>query len=65
MHVLKNIVFILLFSKNNVLVVVIVLVPHLGTATLQTESSMARVAALNVLNALSGSDMVSPAFKLP
>lgn len=41
-----------------------VLVPHLGTATLRTESDMAWIAATNVLSALQGKKMVSPALKL-
>lgn len=52
------------FVINN-LIVALVLVPHLGTATLRTEGAMARIAALNVLNTLHGTDMVSAAFKLP
>lgn len=39
-----------------------VLMPHLGTATLQTESDMAELAAQNVLNALNGNTMVAPAY---
>lgn len=40
----------------------IVLVPHLGTATLRTESDMAKLAATNVLNVLVGDIMVAPAY---
>lgn len=44
---------------------VTVLMPHLGTATLQTESDMADLAAKNVLNALNGETMVAPVYELP
>lgn len=42
----------------------IVLMPHLGSATFKTESEMAKVAALNVINALQGREMISAVFKL-
>lgn len=42
----------------------IVLVPHLGSATLRTESDMALLAANNVLRALEGQEMPAPVYKL-
>lgn len=50
--------------KLNSILSLVVLIPHLGTATLRTESDMARIAALNVLNVLEGYGMVAPAFDL-
>lgn len=42
----------------------IVLVPHLGSATLRTESDMALLAAENVLRALNGQEMRAPVYQL-
>lgn len=51
--------------KTNKIFAFTVLVPHLGTATYRTESDMARLAAMNVINVLiNGTDMIAPAFKL-
>lgn len=51
--------------KMNEMFAFTVLVPHLGTATYRTESDMARLAAINVINVLiNGTDMIAPAFKL-
>lgn len=41
----------------------IVIVPHLGTATSKTEGDMARLAAQNVLNVLQGEKMITPAYE--
>lgn len=43
---------------------VTVILPHLGTATLKTESEMARLAAQNVLKGLEGKEMIAPVYKL-
>lgn len=37
-----------------------VVVPHLGSATVQTRDTMAVLAAQNVLNALQGTAMICP-----
>lgn len=42
----------------------IVLVPHLGSATMRTESDMASLAATNVIRALDGLEMLAPVYIL-
>uniref|UniRef100_A0A1I8NPL2 Glyoxylate reductase/hydroxypyruvate reductase n=1 Tax=Stomoxys calcitrans TaxID=35570 RepID=A0A1I8NPL2_STOCA len=39
-----------------------VIIPHLGTQTIKTTNEMAMVAANNIINALEGQPMVSPAY---
>lgn len=40
----------------------LVIIPHLGTQTLKTTTEMGMVAANNILNALEGKRMISPAY---
>ncbi|XP_037959692.1 glyoxylate reductase/hydroxypyruvate reductase [Teleopsis dalmanni] len=39
-----------------------VVIPHLGTQTMRTTTEMAKIAANNILNALKGESMISPAY---
>lgn len=40
--------------------VFVVILPHLGSATLKTRSAMAKLAAQNILKALNGEEMLTP-----
>lgn len=51
-----------IFFKQNILIYIyfLVIVPHIGSATIQTRNDMATTAALNVLKGITGEEMVSP-----
>lgn len=39
---------------------VVVVLPHMGTATTRTREEMAKLTALNILKALEGEEMLTP-----
>lgn len=49
-------------NPDHVNICILVLVPHVGTATLKTRNRMAKLAAENVLAGLEGTPLPTPAF---